>query len=255
MSALGNTNKIMQTESEKSNETARQSPFKAGTGIEMRETKIKVSETYRANLRSWAQGEKARLGGISYREWARRIEEKLGLAIDHGTVERWCKGAYQKEMTPKALVALSRWRGDASPEATRQWLWGESLYDKNEADRIMGWLATAPLPNVLEVVKRGIDILTTCMAETSPGYLPEETLTPRLLPEIAIKMEQAGIPVESLLDRSWLDPEEREEAEAYLRGDMPEIRQSLLDHLNYNLSRLLEKINQDASPSIGAGIH
>lgn len=210
-----------------------------------------VTDTYNANLSSWALREKARLGNISQRNWADKITEKTGIPLTYVIIGKWLKGDYKEEMEKKALLALSRWRGDESPEHTRLWLWGETLYDSQEKDRVMAWLRTAKKEDVAEVVQEGMKVVFEKEQEESV-QLP--------LPAIALQMQEQGINIDTLLEKSMLDEDEQQQAVLYLMGKIPSVDEGIIDSLRFTLNGLIKRckqeknnINRRSSPNTSVG--
>lgn len=191
-----------------------------------------VNDTYNRNLSSWALRERARLGGLSYRAWADKISEETGVKVGFTVISKWIRGSYKEEMEKRALDALSRWRKDPSPEHTRQWLWGETLYDAQEFNRVLAWLKTAKKEEVAEVVKEGMKVVFEPQKE-EPVQLE--------LPPIALKIQQQGINIDTLLKKSLLDDEEQQEAILYLMGKIPEMDIENLKDLEFTLDALIKR--------------
>lgn len=191
-----------------------------------------VNDTYNQNISSWALREQARLGNISQRNWADRISEETGVPITYVIIGKWLKGDYKEEMEKKALLALSRWRKDPSPEHTHKWLWGETLYDSQEKDRVLAWLKTAKKEDVAEVVQEGMKIVFEKERE-------DEVQLP--LPAIALEMQEQGINIDTLLNKSLLDEDEQQQAILYLMGKSPDINPRVLDDLRFTLNGLIRR--------------
>lgn len=202
-----------------------------GKNMGTHKDRTQVSDTYNKNLSSWALRERARLGNPSERRWAAMITEKTGIETTYGIVGRWLKGNYKMEMEKRSLVALCRWRGDESPEHTREWLFGDTLYDKEEYNRVLAWLKTAPKDEVAEIVKEGMKVVFEEEKE-------EDVQLP--LPAIAFQIKDQGINIDTLLEKSLLTDEEQQDAVLYLMGKKAEIKKEVLEDLEYTLKGLIK---------------
>lgn len=196
-------------------------------------TRTKVTQTYKQKLKAWAQAEQAQLGGISQRDWADRIKAKTGVEISYTIVGNWLNADtnLHEEMSERALTALSRWRGDPSPEATRNWLWEDTLYDSDQVNRVKAWIRSASRDDVAAVWQEATNVLMGNQA------LQEQQLK---LPELAIRMKEAGISLETLLERSFLTSKEKEIARQYLNGEIDEISEDIYRDLDSTLKGLIK---------------
>jgi hypothetical protein len=202
-----------------------------------------TNETYRRTLQTWAIEERARLNDISQRLWAEKIREKTGVKISYTPIGNWLNAdtELQEEMSDNSLLALSRWRGDPSPEHTRRWLWGGEV--PSVSDRLgtmRSLLQQSSTEELIDLIREGLDLLAKSV-ETPP--LPA-------MPAIALKARDRGISIKKLIDTSMLDDDEIESAIAYLVGKQEAIADHVLDDLNFTLDRLIER----SSSKIPAGI-
>ncbi|NEQ64782.1 MAG: hypothetical protein F6J86_17390 [Symploca sp. SIO1B1] len=191
----------------------------------------RVSEGYRRRLQTWTQ-EAINESNLSYRDFIEKVIRETGVKISYGGLQCWIKGQVKNEISEKSILAISKYRGDANIEVTRQWLWGDDFPKPDkELGKILAWLKQAKPEDVAQVVQAGANVLAEAVKEESV-----------VLPAIAITAQEAGISFEEIVQSSVLDRPGRQLAELYLEGTVEDVHIAVKAELEAALKQLIKEV-------------
>lgn len=187
-----------------------------------------INDTYKRNLRSWIETEKSK-SGLSYRNFVKKFVEITGIELTYGSFVGWKNGKLSNEITDDSLLAIAKYRGE-EPEETRAWLFSGSLPQHDEElGRVIAWMKSAPKAMIVTAIKAGLDTLSK-----------EKFLEPEQ-PLLALKMQQAGVSVERLLEECVLDENEIQLAQLYLEGKISSVSDRIQTELEFAINELTEQ--------------